>query len=610
MKYLNLLWLIIWATPILAQPVPKVHVPTSVLLELRMLERNFDTALAADCSLDRCTSKGCTYVQHQSVDLPRSASLPGLPTDKGPGSVPPQDYLTEARCEFTHERYVSKRNIRTLVQRLEERLARGWLKVKVVPQMLPPIPRALAEPIEPIEKEEPAAEKEEDTEPETKAVVEEKVVPEWTAEQALRELWDALLPHYWWMVAIFLATLALAVLIWSYRRLGAPSIEEKVMEAQLANSGTEIESAPNEPVTDPEMEKQDAERKREREEEESYSEQQQKIWMKRLGSQSASNDALVVELLRDWLQSGDFPMLARAVMTFGDQLSTSFSSDGSQALKKLEFADYFRQVDEQKLPSKAEFFRRLNQSAMASLLSSQSDVRLFRSLREDFGSSGIVNLMQELPTRYAALLFALVPRDTQLDVGRLMPGQLRVKVADQLFASSRISKSESTYVFSCITAALEGEPLPSPPDNLVTDRGPALDAASALSILLPLMEPKIRNPLFQRVLESASGAAPVWFEDILFPEMLDRIPSDERMELLLEVDVRALSAWLSLQDADWRRSFMTQMSTTMQKAVQVNSNFESRAEQMRLFHQGHKEITKALKGQYAKGKTSFIALAA
>ena len=609
MKYLNLLWLIIWATPVLAQPVPKVHVPNSVLLELRMLERNFDTALAADCSLDRCTSKGCTYVQHQSVDMPRSASLPGLPTDKGPGSVPPQDYLTEARCEFTHERYVSKRNVRTLVQRMEERLARGWLKVKVVPQMLPPIPRALAEPIEPIEKEEPAKENEEAAES-APATIEETVAPEWTAQQALRELWDALLPHYWWMVGIFLATLALAVLIWSYRRLGAPSIEEKVMEAQLANSGMEIENESNDPATDPEADKRDAERRREREEEESYSEQQQKIWVKRLGSQTASNDELVVELLRDWLQSGDFPMLARALMTFGDQLSTSFSSDGSQALKKLEFADYFRQVDEHKLPSKAEFFRRLNQSAMASLLSSQSDVRLFRSLREDFGSSGIVNLMQELPTRYAALLFALVPRDTQHDVGRLMPGALRVKVADQLFASSRISKSESTYVFSCITAALEGEALPNPPNHLVTDRGPALDAASALSILLPLMEPKTRNPLFQRVLDAASGAAPVWFEDILFPEMLDRIPSEERMDLLLEVDVRALSAWLSLQDADWRRGFLNQMSTTMQKAVQVNSNFESRAEQMRLFHQGHKEIIKSLKGQYAKGKTSFIALAA
>lgn len=608
MKYINVLSLLIFATPVLAQPVPKVHVPTSVLLELRMLERNFDTALAADCSLDRCTSKGCTYVQHQSVDLPKSASLPGLPSDKGPGSVPPQDYLTEARCEFTHERFVSKRNVGRLVKRLEERLARGWLKVKVVPQMLPPIPRELAEPIEPVEKEEPA--KEEAQEPVPEPVVEEPKEPEWTGQQALRELWEALLPHYWWMVAIFLATIALAVLIWAYRRLGAPSIEEKVMEAQLANTGVETETPAAESVQDSEAERRDAERQREREEEESFSEQQQKIWMKRLGAQSASNDELVVELLRDWLQSGDFPMLARALMTFGDQLSASFSSDGSQALRKLEFADYFRQVDEEKLPSKAEFFRRLNQSAMASLLSSQSDVRLFRSLREDFGSSGVVNLMQELPTRYAALLFALVPRDTQHDVGRLMPKELRVKVADQLFASSRISKSESTYIFSCITAALEGETLPKPPNNLVTDRGPALDAASALSILLPLMEPETRNPLFQNVLQSASGAAPVWFEDILFPEMLDRIPDEDRMDLLLEVDVRALAAWLSLQDADWRRGFLKQMSATMQKAVQVNANFESRAEQMRLFHQGHREITKALKGQYAKGKTSFIALAA
>ena len=39
---------------------------------------------------------------------------------------------------------------------------------------------------------------------------------------------------------------------------------------------------------------------------------------------------------------------------------------------------------------------------------SQSDVQLYRSLREDFGSGGVLSLMQALPRRFSALLFALV----------------------------------------------------------------------------------------------------------------------------------------------------------------------------------------------------------
>src|SRR4051812_28047418 len=87
-------------------PVPQNHIPAPVVMELRMLERTFDTALANDCAPERCFSKGCSYVNHVAVDLPRSGSLPGLGTTEGPGSVPPQEYLTEARCEFTHEKSV------------------------------------------------------------------------------------------------------------------------------------------------------------------------------------------------------------------------------------------------------------------------------------------------------------------------------------------------------------------------------------------------------------------------------------------------------------------------------------------------------------------------
>ena len=46
---------------------------TPVVFEMRMLERQFDAALNADCAPERCFSKGCVYVNHVAVDLPRSA---------------------------------------------------------------------------------------------------------------------------------------------------------------------------------------------------------------------------------------------------------------------------------------------------------------------------------------------------------------------------------------------------------------------------------------------------------------------------------------------------------------------------------------------------------
>ena len=87
-------------------------------------------------------------------------------------------------------------------------------------------------------------------------------------------------------------------------------------------------------------------------------------------------DDVIARMLREWLKSGDYPTLARALFIFGDRVSHSFTSDPELALKKVEFAEYLRDVDERDLPSRTSFFRRLNQRAMASLLLSKADVQL------------------------------------------------------------------------------------------------------------------------------------------------------------------------------------------------------------------------------------------
>ncbi|MFZ9886690.1 MAG: hypothetical protein ACO3JL_04220, partial [Myxococcota bacterium] len=231
MRYGWSLVLLLSSSSLLAQPVPRAHVPPSVLMEISVLERTFDAALGADCSLDRCMSKGCVYVQHQTVDVPRSSSLPGLPTEAGPGSVVPQEYLTEARCEFTYESSVDKKDVQALVRRLEQRLSRAWRKVSVVPQPLSPLSRELQEPL-PSETPDATEDVDNPPPPLVEPVADDDEA--WSSRAALRELWNELLPHFWWMVALFLSTIVAMALIWAARRLGKASLEERMMEAQLA----------------------------------------------------------------------------------------------------------------------------------------------------------------------------------------------------------------------------------------------------------------------------------------------------------------------------------------------------------------------------------------
>lgn len=587
-----------------AQPVPTLHIPPPIVLEVGLLERRFDTALAADCSTDRCFSKGCVYARHQTIDLPRQTSLPGLPSDEGPGAVAPQEYLTEARCEFTHEKSVSTRDVQALARRLEQRLSKGWLKVTVSPQLLEPVSKALAEPLPETEKPpEPEPETPPATDPDSRKGPEPAPVPEptWNAAVAVHELWSSLLPHIPWMLAIFLLTVATAVLIWAARRLGTPSLEEKMLEAQMAQA-----PAPPPPEPAPDAEKKTSEQDADHD----FAEEQQRVWSERVAQLQASEPNMVGDLVREWLKVGEFPTLARALLTFGDRLSLAFSADADLALKKLEFAEYFRDVDESTLPTRAQFFRRLNQQSMSSLLMSQADVQLYRALREDFGSAGICSLMEQLPSRFSALLFAIVPRDAQIDVARLLSPEVRLSVASQLLVSTRISKEESAFVFACVGAAMEGKALPPPPKSAITDRGPAVDAPTALSVLLPHIPGADRSALLVSALQQSGGNAPAWFEDIFFGEMLTQLDSELRSDLLLDVDIRGLSAWLSMQEQSWRQTFVGQLSPSMQNALRQNASFSSRAEQMQLGRRGHQDLVRALKGLYARDRTGFLKLVA
>lgn len=290
-------------------------------------------------------------------------------------------------------------------------------------------------------------------------------------------------------------------------------------------------------------------------------------------------------------------------------MSQAFESAPELALKKVEFANYLRDVDEAALPSKAKFFRHLNQQAMATLLLSQDDVKLYRSLREDFGSSGVVSLMQRVPDCSAALFFALVPYEQQDDVAQMMSAEMRARVAAQLLASTRISLTESAFLLACVEAARDGRPFPeSPSSGSVSDFGPAVDSAGALSVLLPHISSENRSQLLVAALNHHGGTAPQWYENIVFGHMLTQLPDDVRNDLLLEVDIRGLAAWLQLQAPAWRRAFVNELSVPLQNALAQTATTASPQHQARWAKRGHNALVKALKGTYMRRGVRFVDL--
>lgn len=583
-----------------ATPIPQKHIPPNVLMELRALEGQFDLSLSRDCAPEKCVSKGCIYVDHAIVDRPPSTSLPGLGQPEGPGALPAQEYLTQARCEFAHEKSVPQRDVDALIRRMEQRLSKGWLQVKVTRQILEPISPSLSEsppPKEPPKVEPPPA----PVTPPTPTTP-----PQWEAGVALRELWLTLLPHFWWMIALFLGSLTTLVVIWGARRVGRESLEEKAMLAQLGAS----EPKPPEPAPAPAAVETPPVGETPTSTDSAAAAAQlaelTKQWTKRVAEADLEKeDGVVVELLRDWLKTRQFPLLAKALFVFGDRLSQALASDGELAAQKVAFAEYLRKVDPKELPTDAEFFQTLDQHGKASSLTVQADTRVFRSLKEEFGTAGLASLIERLPRHHGALLLALTPTEGQDDLARALDGNVRVELAGELLRSNRVSKEERNQVFQALDLARAGLPLSAaaaPSVHDVGDRGQVFDAAGALSILLPLMSQAERKALFAYALERTNDVFPAWWGDILFPDMLLKLPDDVRADALLEVNARSLAGWLSTQSPDLRERFTTRLSPALQTAVRANSSFASREERFEIAKRGRDELVAVMSRFTAQGR--------
>lgn len=567
-----------------APAVPRREIPPSVLVELQDLENRFDLALSQDCSSDRCFSTGCTYIDHAVTDQPRGRSLPGLAEETGPGSAPTQAYLTKARCGFAHEAAEESADVQTLSRRLQAKLSGGWTTVSVSATALQPLPEYMRD--APVPEPDPDAVEEEPPPP-------PEPEPEpFSAAVAGHELWDALLPHFFWMLGIGIVTMAGAALIWSWRRVGRESVEEQMLLAQMAREA----DAPAEPAVPVEAEVEPEA------EEAAFVAERHAAWSERLGQEG--DDPEVTALVRALLRAGEVPLLAKAVLTFPAHFPAAFPTGGDVATAKLDLADYLTTVDAEALPSDPEFYRALDRHALAASLTTQGDAEIVRSLREDFGAAGLAELVTTLPARMGALVFALSPLSSQLEMVRLLPAATVGALCAALLRSNRMDERETAWLFDLLRSARgDSTAPPPPPPGEITDRGAAFDAAGALSVLLPRVDASRRSALFRDALERFRGAMPVWTRDILTPDMLLALPAEARADLLLGVDAVPLAAWLRTRGDNAQRQVLTNMPAALQATV--DGAVVPAERRLALASDGQAALSRAFHAQLARQGLSF-----
>ena len=513
---------------------PRRPIPESVLVELRHLEDRFETALALDCESSRCFSTGCVYVAHSVADRPRSSSLPGLGDEAGIGAVEPQPWLTRAQCGFAHEPAVEDEDVRVLSRRLQSRVSTGWASVSVVAKSMDPLP--------------PYFRAEHSNEPEEAPVEPPPPPPEPTVGE---QVWEALLPHLFWMVGLLLFTVAAIVWVWTLRRVGKPSMEEELLLAQMANEVGSSE--PSEPRSEDSDGMRDA----------AYVAQQQTLWARRLAERDgASPERALQALVRDRLRRGDIAFLAKATLRFPEHFPAVFPDGGDVAAAKLALADYLRGADMSGLPNDRAFFEALNRHAVAGHLASQPDADLVRQLREDFGAAGLARTIRTQTPRLGGLLFAWATPHMQHEVGRLLSPRQIASMVEQLLRSNRMDAAETEQLF----AVVRGDEAMSA--GRVTDQGAALDIAGAVSLLLEKLARETRSELLREALGRAQGVAPTWMRGLFFADMLEALPAEARADLLLGVDVAALAAWLHRCSPGSAEDLMAQMPESLRKTVE------------------------------------------
>ncbi|MFZ9519752.1 MAG: hypothetical protein ACO3A4_04685 [Silvanigrellaceae bacterium] len=574
-----------------APGVPERNIPPSVAAELKRLENQFELALSQDCPSDKCFSRGCFYVSHATTDKPKQGSLPGIGDDRGPGAVEAQEYLTGARCELATETSIPAKDRLTLVRRLEQKLGKGFTVVTVDAKQLPPLPDSLKNTPTPI----PTASVSPTPGKDKSASDDKGVGSEIGKEGLFREFWLSVLPYIPGMLGGVLLTLCVLALIWAWRRLGVKTVEEKLMEATLTAPQPEPvdlkEIQPN-PEKNTILDVETIEK--------AFVAEHSMLWRSRIEKDSK----VLGSLFLIWLRDGDYAMLAKAVLEFDGLVKPEFPEDGEFAKRKLEFSEYLKDAAPDALPSGAEFYRILNQHALAATILSQSDAEIYKRIHEEFGPAGIRNLMTTLPKRLGAVLFSLLSGADQKSTALLMPDVERSEYASELLRSNRATRDDLANILKAARSVCDGKPVPAITNHSESsDHGQEINAASALSILLPLIPASLRRELVQKALKLHGGQPPDWMLYVFFPDMLLALTADQRTALMLNTDIASLAAWISEQHQDFREKLKKAMPSSLANALAAAASNSRRDSNM-----ARNKLSENLVDEYSAQKLRWVDL--
>lgn len=589
-------------SPVQAAPtVPERQLPAGVIAGVRMLDFEFRKALAQDCAPQRCFAKGCIHVAFTVVDQPASSSIPGLNLGRAPGlsDTPAQIFLTTVECSFAHDPSVRATDARALAARLKAKLSRAWTEVDVVHEKLPPVRDFLSRPPDEDPEPQPKVQDSEQEELPEEQKAEPVLEPAGEEELASREFWLSVLPHFFWMIGLALLTLAGLVIIWAIRRLGKASAEEQMLLAQMSQ-GPDGMGGVDLGATDSPSEK---ERTTAGTTSGNLSPELER-WRKRLTNGKKNNgdqpDPALQALVKDLLRSGERGLLAKAVLLFPEDLPKAFPRDGNLASAKVTLAEYLKSVDPRSLPGDEVFFEKLDRYAVAAELTADADAELLRGLHDDFGPSALVQALEALPARYGTLLFAHASEAMQHEAARLVTQEQALQASYWLMRSNRVDPAETSYLLAVLAALREGAPVPVAPAAVdVSDRGRLFGAPQALSVLLPRLDAEARNKLIHSITTRLNGALPGWIRSTLYGEMLLKLDETTRADLLLQVDVGQLAAWLQVQTATSKVALIQGAPAALREALGAVVTPSAPGELYALAHAGRVALSIGLQRRLA-----------
>jgi hypothetical protein len=87
--------------------------------------------------------------------------------------------------------------------------------------------------------------------------------------------------------------------------------------------------------------------------------------------------------------------------------------------------------------------------------------------------------------------------------------------------------------------------------------------------------------------------------------MLLQLSTEARADLMLEVDVETLAAWLSLVETNTQDQLLSGLPDALRTSVRASSVFPSRAVQLAKAEQGRQDLARAFQLQIARNGVSF-----